>query len=112
MLRSEMAPTIPHMLAHLFTFSLLHFLHRPLPALDGGLPRARHGQLSGRRILCDGAAGADRGPFAHGDWRYELRIRADERIVLNDGLVLVGAVVIAGDGASADVDVAADGRVA
>ena len=44
--------------------------------------------------------------------RDQLRVAADERAVLDDRLVLVHAVVVAGDRAGADVDVCADRRVA
>ena len=54
----------------------------------------------------DGSAFADR------HRRHQLRVGANEHIVLDHGLVLVGAVIVAGDGSSANVDPAADGRVA
>ena len=41
-----------------------------------------------------------------------MRIRADEHIVLDDGAMLVRAIVIAGDRARADVNAAADRAVA
>jgi hypothetical protein len=44
--------------------------------------------------------------------RDQLGVGADEGIVLDDRLELVGAVVVAGDRAGADVDAAADRRVA
>ena len=42
----------------------------------------------------------------------ELRVAADERAVADHRLVLVLAVVVARDGAGADVDVVADGGIA
>ena len=41
-----------------------------------------------------------------------MRIGTDEDIVLDDRLVLVGAVVIAGDRPGTDIDPAADGGIA
>src|SRR5207248_5988150 len=44
--------------------------------------------------------------------RHQRRVRADERAVLDPGLVLEEAVVVAGDGAGADVDLAPDHGIA
>ena len=90
----------------------LRLLHRPLPTFDGHLLRARDGQLARRCITRDRAAGADRRALAHGDRRHQLAVGADESVVVDDGLVLVGAVVVAGDRACADIHVAADRRIA
>src|SRR4030067_2683514 len=60
----------------------------------------------------DGRAGAYRPALADRHRRDQLRIRADEHVVLNDRAVLVCAVVIAGDRARADIDAAAPGAVA
>ena len=58
------------------------------------------------------AAGADGRARADRHRRDQLGVGSDVHVVLDDGAVLVRAVVVAGDGAGADVDVAADARVA
>src|SRR6185312_14993055 len=75
------------------------------------LPRADC-QRAGRHVFTNRRAAADVRPFADRDRSDELRITADERPVFDRGLVLVHAVVVAGDGAGADVDLRADLRVA
>src|SRR5581483_1385524 len=104
-LRGETAPTIPHM-------ALLARLRRPLPARDGRLAHARNRELSRGRVLGERGPGAQRRAAADAHRRDELGVRADEDVVLDDRAVLVGAVVVAGDGAGADVDVPADLAVA
>src|SRR5580658_1478230 len=78
-----------------------------LPALDRDLARAPDCQLITRRILRDRGACADRrsGFDPHG--RYEHAARADEDAVLDMGRPFVGAVVVARDGAGADVHIGA-----
>jgi hypothetical protein len=49
---------------------------------------------------------------AHADRSYERGIAADENVIADLGLMLRYAVVIAGDGAGADVRLAADGSIA
>lgn len=46
------------------------------------------------------------------DRRHQIGIAADEGIVLDDGLVLVLAVIVAGDGAAADIDMRPYGSIA
>ena len=87
-------------------------LARPLPAGDRHLLRARNRELAGRGVAGQRGAGAERRAATDGHRRDQLRVGADEDVVLDHGAVLVRAVVVAGDGAGADVDVAADGRVA
>ena len=57
-------------------------------------------------------AGADIGAVADLDRRHQRRVRADEGAVADIGAVLGDAVVIAGDGAGADIGARADPRVA
>src|SRR3569623_2075154 len=84
----------------------LLLFRRPLPALAGLLRRAAQSELAGRRVFADGGA------CAHRDGREQLRVGADEDVVFDDGLEFIGAVVIAGDGAGADIDAPAYRRVA
>src|SRR5262245_40390530 len=97
-LRLATAPTIPH------TFSPL-FLYGPLPAGNAHLLRARERELTGRRVLGERGTRSQRGSTAHPDRRDQLGVRADEDIVLYDRAMLVRAVVVAHDGARADVDI-------
>src|SRR5690606_29196037 len=87
-------------------------LRRPLPALERLLPRAGDAELVGRRVLADHRAGADGRVPADGHRRHQRRIGADEGAILDGGDELVDAVVVAGDGAGADIDAAADHRIA
>src|SRR6185369_4876450 len=48
----------------------------------------------------------------HGNRRHQLDVRPDEDVVLDHGAMLVYAVVVAGNGAGANIHVAADARVA
>ena len=59
----------------------------------------------------DDRAGPDGCPGAHGHRGHQGGVGADEGPVADDGEVLVGPVVVAGDGPGADVDPAADLRV-
>ena len=79
---------------------------RRLPARDRHLLRARDGELAGGRVLGDGRAGADVGAARDAHRRDQRRVGADEAVVLDHRAVLVRAVVVAGDGAGADVDAA------
>src|SRR6185437_8332837 len=88
--------------------TLFPIFHRPLPALERLLPTARDRQLSFRRIVRDHRAGADGGLRADRHRRHQGGVRADEGAVIDAGDELVHAVVVAGDGAGADVDAAAD----
>src|SRR5204862_7759353 len=103
MSRRPAAPTMPHMLGLLFL---------RLPRRDGNLARARHGQLTRGRVFVDGRARADIGAARDAHRRHQRRIGADEAVVLDHGAVLRRAVVVAGDGAGADVDALAELGVA
>src|SRR6202022_4009387 len=83
----------------------LFLLGRPLrdPAFDVSLLSRADGKAAGGHVLADGGAAAHVSALAHRHRRDELRVRADEGAVLDGGGVLVGAVVVAGDGARADV---------
>ena len=48
----------------------------------------------------------------HGDGGHQVGVAADEGVIADGGVVLGLAVVVAGDGAAAEVAVLADGRVA
>ena len=74
---------------------------RPRMAQPGFITcRARpEGQRPRGHVLGDGAARRHVGAFAHRDRRHQRAVAADEGPGLDRGGVLVGAVVVAGDGA-------------
>src|SRR6185369_12105351 len=74
------------------------------PAVDDGLTSARDAERPRRYVLGDRRACGHIRAFAHAYGSDQLRIAADECAIFDDGVVLVLAVVIAGDGSSADVD--------
>lgn len=43
------------------------------------------------------SAGTDSRPLRHRHWGHQLSIGADEDMILDDGFVLVGAIVVTGD---------------
>lgn len=63
-------------------------------------------------ITCDGGAGGDSDAVAYRNRGHQLGIRADKDIVANNRFVFVRAIVVAGDGARADIDVITDLRIA
>ena len=69
---------------------------------------SREGERVGRNVLGDCRSRAHIRAATDADRRDELRIRANEHAVFQHGLVLVDAVVVAGDRAGADVDVRAN----
>ena len=73
---------------------------------------ARDGQLVGRDILGDHRSRADDRAVADADRRDQRAVRADEGARADLGPIFAEAVVIAGDGARADVGFRADRRVA
>src|SRR5687768_17976111 len=90
----------------------LLLLLRPPPVRLRHLLLLGQGQAARRYVLADRGARADGGARAHGDGGDQLHVGADVHIVLDHGAMLVRAVVVAGDGTGADVDVAPDGGVA
>src|SRR6185369_5471728 len=82
-----------------------------LPGWDRDLAAARQRELPRRRVLGDGRAGADIGAAGNAHRRDQRRVRADEAVVLDHRTILRDAVVIARNGARADVDSRADLRV-
>ena len=75
------------------------------PAGFGDLAGAAEGQGAFGDVFGDAAAGGDVGACADGDGSDEGGVGADEDSVADGGEVFVDAVVVAGDGAGADVDV-------
>src|SRR5712692_6520134 len=69
-------------------------------------------QRVGGNILGDGGPVGDVSAVADGDRSNELGAAADENALTDGGLILLHAVVVAGDRAGANVGVAADGCVA
>ena len=84
----------------------------PGPAFFGHLSSASDCQSVRRNIFGDARSCADIGSLAELDGRDQRGVAADENAVLDNGLVLVNAVIVAGDGSSPDVDARADLRVA
>src|SRR5690606_33841957 len=82
------------------------------PAFDRDLARARQGELAFGRVLGDGRPGAGVGISADLHRRHQHGARADEGIVADLGAPLVGAVIVHGYRAGADVDLSPDGGVA
>src|SRR5678810_1046220 len=82
------------------------------PAVFVDLLAARDTERAGRHVLDDRRAGGDVGPLADPHRSDQLRVAADEGAVLDHRRMLVRAVVVARDGAGADVDLLADRRVA
>src|SRR5690606_25152001 len=83
-----------------------------LPAVDGGLAPTRDGEFVGRGVFRDHAAGADGRALADLHRGHQRTVGADEGTVADGGGGFVHAVVVAGDGAGADVHLRAHQRVA
>src|SRR5262245_40114514 len=103
---------MPHMGSALLRLLGLALALRLGPAGLRDLPRAPERERVLRHVLGDRAARADVGALAHGDRGHERGVAADEGPALDLRLVLVDAVVVAGDGAGADVDARPDRGVA
>src|SRR5258708_1612378 len=82
------------------------------PAVDVPLLPRAHRQGAGRYVVANRRAAADVSTLADRHRRDQLRVAADEGAVLDHRLILVHAVVVARDGAGADVHVLPDRRVA
>src|SRR5262245_12260991 len=100
--------------ALLFLFGVGFFAGFELGAEAGGvaffvgLSGAADGEGGGGDVLGDGGGGGDVGAVADGDGGDELGVAADEDVFADAGLLLGVAVVVAEDGAGADVGVFAD----
>src|SRR5688572_856994 len=112
-------PMIPHIrvspVSARLTRTLLPGLCRSLaldPAFDIPLLAGADRQRPRRHVFPEGRACPDVGAAAHRQRRDQLRIAADEGPILDDGLMLLLAVVVAGDRACPDVDVGPNRRVA
>src|SRR5262245_42111330 len=105
-------PTIPHISGPGFLgFGLLLAKFRG-PAWFVLLTAARNRHGVRRHVLRNRRTGSHVSALANHDGRDELRVAADKHAVFDDRLMLLHAVVIARDGAGADVHVRADRRVA
>src|SRR5437016_3556771 len=97
------------MMPHMVLASLIGFLPLLLdPALDIALLAGADRERARRHVLANRGPRADVCPFANRDRRDELRVAADERPFFDRRLVLLHAVVVAGNGSCADVDLRPD----
>src|SRR5207245_10038287 len=85
---------------------------RVRPALLDHLAGAAEGEGPGGDVLRDRAAGGDVRALPDRDGGDERRVAAHEDLGLDPRRVLAGAVVVAGDGARADVHARPDGGIA
>ena len=98
-------------------FRWLRRLLAPLAYLGGPsfpllLRAARQRQGIGRDVLGDDAARADIGALADLDRRHQRGVGADKGAGADLGAMLVEAVIVAGDGAGADISARADAGIA
>ena len=82
------------------------------PAVQIGLALPGNAQRLCGHILGDGAAGGGVGTIAHLDRGHKVGVAADEAVIADLGAELILAVVVAGDGAAAEVAVLAHIAVA
>ena len=82
------------------------------PAVQIGLALPGDAQCLGGHILGDGAAGGGVSAVAHLDRSHKVGVAADEAVIADLGAELVLAVVVAGDGAAAEVAVLAHVTIA
>ena len=82
------------------------------PAVQIGLALPGDAQCLCGHILGDGAAGGGVGTIAHLDRGHKVGVAADKAVIADLGAELVFAVVVAGDGAAAEVAVLAHIAVA
>jgi hypothetical protein len=82
------------------------------PALKVGLAVAGDAQRLGRHILGDGAACGGVSAVAYLDRGYKVGVAANEAVIADLGAELILAVVVAGDGAAAEVAVLAHVTIA
>src|SRR5215469_3718161 len=95
------------MIPHILRLLLALFLVRD-PAVQVSLLPGAHSERPGRDVLAHRRAAADVRALPDRDGSDELRVAADEGAVLDRRLILVHAVVVAGDGAGPDVHLRAD----
>src|SRR5580704_11839107 len=81
------------------------------PAFFYGLSSTSERKRVRRHLFGDATCGRDVGAAANRYWRHQRRIAADEHAILDDRSVFVDTVVVAGDGARADVHAFTDFRV-
>ena len=81
------------------------------PSLHG-LAASGDSETVRRHVIRDDGAGAHERSVADGDRGHKEGVRADERALADHGPVLAVSVVVARDGAGADVDLRPDARVA
>ena len=82
------------------------------PAIQIGLALPGNAQCLCGHILGDGAAGGGVGTVAHLDRSHKVGVAADEAVIADLGAELILAVIVAGDGAAAEVAVLAHIAVA
>src|SRR5215475_12271619 len=82
------------------------------PAKLGRLPAASQSERIRGNILRDGRPGRDVSAVTNFHRRDEHRIAANKHAIANGSLILVDAIVVARDGARADVRVRAEPGVA
>ena len=87
-------------------------LHRSLPVGDMTLGHPGDDEFVLAHFAGDRGTGADGRSLAHRHRRHQLGVRADKDVILDDGLVLVGAIVVAGDGTGANIHIGTNLAVA
>src|ERR1700744_907394 len=106
-------PTMPHMLFALCgLLGLLPCTELIGPARYFLLLGPRHSQRVRRRRPGDHRTGADIGAVTDADRRHQRRVRTDEGALADIGVMLVEAIVIAGNGTSSDICTRADAGIA
>ena len=95
------------------TSVLFIYLNWSLPAWIGFLLfSTTYRKAASRHIFADGGACGDGGAFANGNWRDELRIWANKRIVFYNCFKFISPIVITSNGASAHIHMLTNGRIA
>src|SRR5581483_3563550 len=82
------------------------------PAFLCDLSRPSYRQRVSRDVICNARRSSNVGAFTKLYRSNQSRVATDKNSVFDSGLVLIHAVVIAGDGSSADVYVLADLSIA
>ena len=88
--------------------SALLDLLRALPARNVALARTGYSQVTRFYGLGDGRAGCGGRAGLDFHRRHQRVVRTDEHVFTHHGLELVGAIVVAGDGAGADIGARTD----